>query len=77
MKKTIMLAVLLLPACKPASADSQLEARYNETHPNGRYQMLPGPNESVYVLDTQSGFVQHCTFQKNEAIVFCGALPKR
>ena len=41
--------------------------------PVGRYQMLPGPDGKVYVLDSRDGWLRLCGPKDVAGSIFCGA----
>jgi len=62
-----VLAALLVAGCDqgrtiPSNQDLR---EFNQTHPVGRFQAVVKPDGSIWVLDTQTGFIQRCETTAN------------
>jgi len=77
---SIALSLLLLSACDkpPTTPDTRALAEFDKTHPVGRFQAVVRPDNSIWLVDTQTGAIQRCDLPKNEAIGHCWkSLPVR
>lgn len=64
MRLAVIIPLLVLGGCdQPTNYEQKSrddEDRHARLNPPGRYQMLPAPDDRVYVLDTGDGSIRIC-----------------